>query len=126
MSNWKLQIEGKEYRVKLSCPTLGKKVILINDEEVEKFGSAITMWKNFGFKIAGQDALIKFRAIKSLKGMSLIYKGEVVPPEAIDRQMSSKTVQGIQFGVILLFVVAILMGLKWSSLIKLKKVDMML
>ena len=41
----------------------------------------ISMWGNYDFDVDGEPAQIKFRAIKSMKGMSLYMNGQKIEPE---------------------------------------------
>ena len=50
------------------------------------------MWSNYDIDLDGTSAYIKFRAIKSTKGMSLFVNGEKVPPSVTNACGSAESV----------------------------------
>jgi len=62
------------------------------------------MWSNYRFDLDGNPAVIKFRAIKRMKGMSLYVNGERAQPEP-GSGMSAEAVQWFLVPVILLLLV---------------------
>lgn len=104
MSIWKVTVRGTEHTVKFVSPTFGAKTIFVDGKAVASVGSTISMWGNYHFDIEGEPATIKFRAIKSFKGMSLRYNGQTVPPESENSEVSAETVGLIQIGLISLVV----------------------
>jgi len=99
MSTWKVNFGGKEHVVSMASPTFGRKVISIDGAELKKVGMPISMWSNYRFDLDGMPAMIKFRAMKRMKGMSLFVNGERVEAEP-GGAMSAETVQWFMLAVL--------------------------
>ena len=103
MSTWRLNVGGQERMVNMESPMLGRKVISVDGVELKKVGTPISMWSNYRFDVDGTPAVIKFRAIKRTKGMSLYVDGDRIDPEP-GGHMSAEGVQ------IMMLVIALLIG----------------
>lgn len=111
MSSWTVKIRGQKHSVRMKSPTFGRKSIFVDGEEVRKVGSAVTMWSNYDFQIHGKPATIRFRAIKSMKGMSLVINGKVIPPDPENAEFSAEAIGYLMIGVLVLFVCAAIFGI---------------
>ena len=81
MSIWKVNVRGQEHTVRFASPVFGAKTIFVDDVPIKEVGMTISMWGNYDFDVDGEPAQIKFRAIKSMKGMSLYMNGQKIEPE---------------------------------------------
>ncbi len=95
--------QGQDHVVSMESPVFGRKVISIDGVELKKVGTPISMWSNYRFEVAGRPAVIKFRAVKRTKGMSLFIDGDRQEPEP-GGHMSDESVQ------ILMLLIALLIG----------------
>ncbi|MCA9065379.1 MAG: hypothetical protein KDA96_20060 [Planctomycetaceae bacterium] len=110
MSIWKVVVNDTEHTVQFRSPTFGSKTIFVDGEPVASVGSMISMWGNYPFEIAGRPATIQFRAVKSFKGMSLVFDNQIVPPEPENSEMSAAAVGYIQLTILLVLGVALIFG----------------
>ena len=106
MSNWKVDVGGRERTVSMESPMLGRKVIYVDGQELKKVGTPISMWANYKFDVDGTPALIKFRAMRRMKGMSLYVNDEFVEPQP-GGHMSAETVQWFMLGAVVILVIAL-------------------
>lgn len=103
MSVWKVNVRGQDHVVSMESPVLGRKVISVDGVELKKVGTPFSMWSSYPFEINGRPAIIKFRAVKRTKGMSLFVDGDRQEPEP-GGHMSAESVQ------ILMLMTAVLVG----------------
>ena len=92
MSTWHVNVEGQDRTVRMESPVTGRKIIFVDGVELKKVGSGISMWANYPLDLDGTPAVVKFRALKSFKGMSLYVDGQRIPPEP-GGEMSAEEVQ---------------------------------
>ena len=92
MAIWRVNVGGRQRTVSMESPMFGKKIIAIDGVEVKRVGLPISMWSNYRYDIDGNPAVIKFRAVKRMKGMSLYINGEKATPEP-GSGMSAEAVQ---------------------------------
>ena len=92
MSAWRVNVGGQARTVAMDSPIFGRKVISVDGTELKKVGTPISIWSNYRFDLDGTPAVIKFRAMKRMKGMSLYVNDEFVEPEP-GGHMSAETVQ---------------------------------
>ena len=105
-STWRVYVGDRHRTVHMVSPTLGRKVISVDGVELKKVGLPFSMWSNYRFDIDGNPAVIKFRAVKRMRGMSLFFNGEKVPPEP-GSGMSAEAVQWFLVPALLLIFVFI-------------------
>ena len=110
MSIWKVNVRGQEHTVRFASPVFGAKAIFVDDVPIKEVGMTISMWGNYDFDVDGEPAQIKFRAIKSMKGMSLYMNGQKIEPEP-GAEMSAETVSLIMIGTLVLFALAFAFGI---------------
>ena len=110
MATWIVDIDGSQHRVSFESPMLGRKSIAIDGEELKKVGLPVSMWSNYKFDINGTPAVVKFRAIKRMKGMSLYVNGEKIEPEH-NADMSAEALGAIMIGILVLIVGAFVVGI---------------
>lgn len=115
MSMWVVDVQGSRHEVAFESPMLGRKKIFVDGEELKKVGTPISMWANYKFDIHGTPAVVKFRAIKRMKGMSLYVNDEKIEPEPHNAEMSAETVGAMMIGVLVLFVGAVVFGILRNS-----------
>jgi len=114
MATWIVDIRGSEHTVTFESPMLGRKRIIVDGEEIKKVGTLVSMWANYKFDLHGTPAVVKFRAIKNMKGMSLYVDGEKIEPE-VNHDMSAEALGGIMLGILVLFIGAFVFGLMRNS-----------
>ena len=85
----------------MESPMLGRKVISVDGAEHKKVGTPVSMWSNYKFELDGSPAVIKFRAIKRMKGMSLYVNDEYVEPEP-GGEMTAETVQWFMLATVVI------------------------
>lgn len=109
MSAWRVNAGGTERTVTMESQMFGKKIISVDGVELKRVGLPISMWANYRFDLDGNPAMIKFRAVKRMRGMSLFVNGEKVTPEP-GTGMSAEAVQWF-VAPVLLFFLLIIVGL---------------
>ena len=95
MSTWQVNVGGQAREVRMESPALGRKVIFVDGVELKKVGTPFSMWSSYRLDLDGTPAVIKFRAMKRLKGMSLFVDGERVEPKP-GGHTSAETIQMFQ------------------------------
>ncbi len=115
MSTWSVDVRGERHQVSFQSPMLGKKTIFVDGEAIRDVGSTISMWGNYDFDIHGEPATIKFRAIKSMKGMSLFVNGEKIEPNPENAEMSAETVGMVMIGVLVMIAGTFAFGILQNS-----------
>ncbi len=114
MPTWNVDLDGRQHQVTFESPTFGREKIIIVGQEIKKVGSLVSMWANYDFDLNGTPSVVKFRAIKRMKGMSLYVDGEKIEPgEHMD--MSAETVGVIMIGILILVVGALVVGILRTS-----------
>lgn len=103
MSTWNVVVNGKNRTVRMDSPAFGRKVIYIDGQQLKKVGTLVSMWANYKFDIDGRPAVIKFRAIKRTKGMSLYVDNEFVAPEP-GGEWSAEAVQWMMLAAFLVII----------------------
>ena len=98
MSTWQVNVGGRDRTVRMESPVLGRKIIFVDGEELKKVGTPISMWSSYPLDLDGTPAVIKFRAIKRMKGMSLYVNGEHIDAEP-GGHSSAETVQAVMLVV---------------------------
>ena len=117
---WVADIDGQEHQVRLErqvdmrsnlgecCKT---KVLVDGEVALEKSGGPLAagVWSNCRFTLLGHDAVIKFRAIKRMRGCSLWVDGRKIPATTDTKVSSAESVMALQ----VLAIVVLLGALVW-------------
>ena len=103
MSTWRVNVGGQDRTVRMESPVFGRKIVFVDGVEVKKVGTPVSMWSSYPVDLGGARAVIKFRAMKRMKGMSLYLDGERVEPEP-GGHMTAETVQMFMLIVIVALV----------------------
>ena len=101
MSTWHVNVGGQDRTVRMESPALGRKVIFVDGVERKKVGMSMSMWSSYPVDLDGTRAVIKFRALKQMKGMSLYVDGERIEPEPGGDE-SAETIQLYILGALVL------------------------